>query len=132
MTIGQVATGSGLRASAIRFYEKAGVLPRPSRTGGRRQYSPSILERLAVVERAKACGFSLPEIRQLFYGFRDGAPPSERWQALAARKIIELDKLARKIAATKELLQRSCTCKDFTECGQRILAKKRSTLRDYT
>ena len=123
MTIGQVAEQSGLAASAIRFYEKAGLLPRPSRIGGRRQYDPSILERLAVVDRAKTCGFTLTEIRQLFYGFREGAPPSERWQTLARRKIIELDEMARKIAATKESLERSCTCNDFAECGKRILAK---------
>ena len=126
MTIGQVAKQSGLPASTIRFYEKAGVLLRPSRIGGRRQYASSILERLAVVDRAKACGFSLHEIQQLFYAFRDGVPPSERWQVLARRKIIDLDEMARKIATMKELLERSCTCKDFTECGQRILAKKRS------
>lgn len=123
MTIGQVARESGLRASAIRFYERAGVLPKPCRMGGRRQYDSSILERLAVVDRAKTCGFSLAEIRRLFYGFREGAPPSERWQALARRKIVELDEMARKISATKELLQRSCSCKDFGECGRRILAK---------
>jgi MerR family redox-sensitive transcriptional activator SoxR len=124
MTIGQVAKESGLAASAIRFYEQAGVLPRPIRIGGRRQYDPSILERLAVLERAKACGFSLAETRQLFYGFREGAPPSERWQTMARQKIAELDQLARKIAATKEVLQRPCACQDLAECGRRILSKK--------
>src|SRR5689334_7320550 len=97
MTIGEVAKESGLPASTIRFYEKAGALPKPSRIGGRRQYAPSILERLAVVDRAKACGLSLTEIRQLFYGFRDGAPTSERWRVLARRKIMELDDMANKI-----------------------------------
>ena len=104
----------------------AGVLPKPIRVGGRRQYDPSILERLAVLERAKACGFSLAETRQLFYGFREGAPPSERWQTLARRKIAELDELVGKIAATRELLQRPCACKDLAECGRRIFAKKRA------
>jgi len=89
MTIGQVAKESGLASSAIRFYEQTGVLPKPIRIGGRRQYDGSILEKLAVLDRAKACGFSLAEIRQLFYGFREGAPPSERWQKLARRKLIE-------------------------------------------
>ncbi len=84
-----------------------------------------MLERLAVIDRAKACGFSLAEIRQLFYGFRDGAPPSERWQTLARQKIIELDEMARKIAATRELLQRPCACNDLSECGRRILCKMR-------
>ena len=126
MTIGQVARESGFAASAIRYYEQAGVLPRPHRTSGRRQYDASVLERLAVLERAKACGFSLTETRQLFYGFRDGAPPSERWETLARRKIAELDELARKIEATRELLQRSCDCKDLAECGRRIFAKQRA------
>jgi MerR family redox-sensitive transcriptional activator SoxR len=128
MTIGQVAKESGFAASAIRYYEQAGVLPRPIRSGGRRQYEPSILGRLAVLERTKACGFSLAETRQLFYGFRDGAPPSEQWQTLARRKIAELDDLVLKIAATKKLLQRPCACKDLAECGRRILAKKRAAL----
>ena len=115
-----------MAASAIRFYEQAGVLPKPIRIGRRRQYDPSILERLAVIERAKACGFRLAETRQLFYGFRESAPPSERWQTLARRKIAELDELVRKIAAMKDLLQRSCACKDLAECGRRIFAKKRA------
>jgi MerR family redox-sensitive transcriptional activator SoxR len=127
MMIGQVAKESGLAASAIRFYEQAAVLPKPLRLGGRRQYDPSILERLAVLERAKACGFSLAEIRQLFYGFAQGTPPSERWHALARRKIAELEQLESKIAATKELLRRPCECTDLAECGRRIFAKKRAT-----
>ncbi len=127
MTIGKVAKQSGLAASAIRYYEQAGVLPKPIRIGGRRQYGPSILERLAVLERAKACGFSLAEARRLFFGFREGTPPSERWQSLARRKIAELDELMGKIAATRELLQRPCACRDLAECGRRIVAKRRAS-----
>jgi MerR family redox-sensitive transcriptional activator SoxR len=126
MTIGQVAKEAGVAASAIRFYEQAGVLPKPIRIGGRRHYDSSVLERLAVLERAKACGFSLAEARQLFNGFRGDTPPSERWQILAQRKIAELDELARKIAATKAMLERPCTCKDLNECGRRIRAKKKT------
>lgn len=125
MTIGQVAKESGLAASAIRFYEQAGVLLKPARIGGRRIYDRSILERLAVIERAKACGFSLDETRRLFFGFREGTPPSERWQTLARRKIVELDELARKIEAMKELLERPCVCEDLAECGRRMVAGKR-------
>jgi MerR family transcriptional regulator, redox-sensitive transcriptional activator SoxR len=125
MTIGDVERESGVAASAIRFYEQAGVLPKPVRMSGRRHYDASILERLAVLDRARACGFSLAEIRQLFYGFREGAPPSERWRTLARRKIAELDEMMRKISTMKRLLECSCTCKDFAECGRRILAGRR-------
>jgi MerR family redox-sensitive transcriptional activator SoxR len=122
--IGEVAAQSGFSASAIRYWERIGVLSQPRRIGGRRQYHPAVLERLAVVERAIACGFSLAEVRQLLLGFREGTPPSERWQTLARKKIAELDELARKIAATKELLLRPCTCADLGECGRWIRARK--------
>jgi MerR family redox-sensitive transcriptional activator SoxR len=126
MTIGEVARQSGMTASAIRYYEQEGVLPKPVRVGGKRQYGSTILEKLAVVERAKACGFSLAETRRLFYGFRDDTPPSQRWQGLARKKIAELDELARKIAITRELLQRPCECRDLAECGRRIARKTQS------
>jgi DNA-binding transcriptional MerR regulator len=100
------------------------VLPKPIRVGGRRHYHPSILERLALLKRTKACGFSLAEVRQLFYGFREGTPPSERWRILARRKIAGLDELAGTIVATKELLQHPCLRKDLAECGRRIFAKR--------
>jgi MerR family redox-sensitive transcriptional activator SoxR len=121
MTIGEVASRSGLKASAIRFYEMEGLLPKPERTGGRRCYDASILERLAVLQHARDCGFTLPEIKHLFTGFREGTPPSQRWQTLARKKLIELDELTRKIAAIKRLLRKSCECRDLQECGRRIL-----------
>ncbi len=127
MTIGQVAKQSGYAASAIRYYEASGILPRPARVGGKRRYDSTILERLAVMERAQACGFTLSETRALFFGFREDAPPSQRWEALARKKLVELDELARKIAATRELLERPCACKDLGECGRRIAGREKVT-----
>jgi MerR family transcriptional regulator, redox-sensitive transcriptional activator SoxR len=121
MTIGQVAKQAGLSASAIRFYEKAGVLPKPLRSGGQRRYDRTILERLVVLERAKNCGFTLEEARRLFHGFPDGTSPSVRWQTLARKKIVELDALARQVAAMKQLLRKSCDCRDLQECGRKML-----------
>jgi DNA-binding transcriptional MerR regulator len=85
------------------------------------------LEKLAVLERAEACGFSLAETRQLLYGFRESSQPSERSRAMARQKMAELNELTTNIAAMSELLRRECVCKDLAECGQRILARKRST-----
>jgi MerR family redox-sensitive transcriptional activator SoxR len=123
MTIGEVAEQGGLRASAIRFYEKSGLLPKPIRSGGQRRYDSTILERLAVLERAKDCGFTLEEVRMLFNGFRVDVPLSKRWQDLARKKIGELDALAERVAVMKGLLERAqrCRCIDFQECGRRIL-----------
>jgi MerR family redox-sensitive transcriptional activator SoxR len=118
MTIGEVAKRAGLRASAIRFYEQAGLLPKPARAGGQRRYDSAILERLAVLERAKNCGFTLEEIRRLFHG--EGRH-SERWRSLARKKIAELDSAAERIAAMKALLEKRCQCADLAECGRLIL-----------
>src|SRR5579863_9041978 len=104
MTIGQVARRTGLRASAIRFYEKAGLLPRPDRAGGQRRYDDLILDRLALLGFAKQCGFTLEEIRLLLGGFRDNAPLSSRVRNLAARKIQELDELSTRIEVMKTTL----------------------------
>ena len=49
LTIGQVASRTGLRVSAIRYYESRGLLPKVSRIGGRRVYEGLVLERLAII-----------------------------------------------------------------------------------
>src|SRR5260370_3311962 len=118
MTIGEVAKKAGLRASAIRYYEKAGLLPKPARSGGQRRYDSGILARLAVLERAKNCGFTLKEARQLF---NDQGRPAQRWQRLAPKKIAELDSLIERATAIKELLVRRCQCADLEEFGQKML-----------
>lgn len=127
MTIGQVARKTGLRASAIRFYEKAGLLPKPARSGGQRRYDHLILDRLAVLRFAKQCGFTLQEIRLLLGGFRDDAPLSLRVRNMAARKIQELDELSRRIQVMKTTLSRAgrCRCVDLQECGRRLRAAAR-------
>jgi MerR family redox-sensitive transcriptional activator SoxR len=126
LTIGQVAKEAGVRPSAIRYYEKAGLIPKPARSGGQRRYDRTVLERLAVLEFAKQCGFTLAEARKLFNGFRDEAPLSTRLQGLAKRKIIELDAMAGRIALMKTLLERAqrCRCIDFRECGRKILERR--------
>jgi len=117
MTIGEVARRTGLRSSAIRFYERAGLLPKPVRAAGQRRYDDTILDRIAVLERAKACGFTLAEIRMLFH---DQGSHSAKWRRLAARKIAELDATVQRISAMKDLLERACHCATIAECGRRI------------
>ena len=64
--IGQVAQRTGLTVDAIRFYEKAGLLPRAARTaGGYRLYQDRDVADLEFIQRAQQLGFSLSEIREL-------------------------------------------------------------------
>jgi DNA-binding transcriptional MerR regulator len=117
MTIGELAKRTGLRASAIRFYEQAGLLPKPARTSGQRRYDASILDRIAVLERAKTCGFTLSEIGLLF---NDHGSHSIKWRRLAVKKMAELDMAMERIATMKDLLQRRCECATVAECGRCI------------
>jgi len=67
LQIGQVAKKTGLSVDAIRFYEKAGLLPKPGRTdAGYRVYQQHEVADLEFIKKAQQLGFSLKEIRELF------------------------------------------------------------------
>jgi MerR family redox-sensitive transcriptional activator SoxR len=133
LRIGEVAKRTGLRASAIRYYEDLKLITPPGRSGGSRRYDERSVERLELIAFAKDAGFTLVEIRRLVSGFTDGTPASERWHLLAERKLADLDRAAERIEAMRAILKRAirCGCLDLEECAKRITAAKssRSTLR---
>lgn len=126
MTISEVAGQIGLRASAIRYYEQIGILPPPPRVSGKRRYDRSVLHRLIMVQRARETGFTLDEIKELFFGFREGTPPSVRWEKLRKRKIVELDAMLERVQSMRSLLnqQGKCRCAALEECGKKIFEKQ--------
>jgi DNA-binding transcriptional MerR regulator len=78
---------------------------------------------LAVVRRAQEAGFSLEEIRRLFFGFQSATPVSARWQKLAGEKLAELDAQMAQLQTMKDLLERlrtRCRCETINECGAAI------------
>src|SRR5271156_4079528 len=101
LSISEVARQVGLRASAIRYYEQIGLLPAVLRVTGRRRYDASVFHRLAIIQRARQLGFTLDEIRQLFFGFGHVARASERWQKLSRIKLAELDNLMDSVRAVR-------------------------------
>ena len=126
MTISEVANQIGLRPSAIRYYEEIGILPAAQRVGGQRRYDATVLHRLVVIQRARQTGFTLTEIKQLFFGFRSGTPPSVRWQKLKKRKIVELDAMLEHIQTMRDLLEQQgkCRCTALEECGRKMFEKQ--------
>jgi MerR family redox-sensitive transcriptional activator SoxR len=122
-TISEVARQIGLQPSAIRYYERIGLLPPAQRISGQRRYDSTILYRLAIVQRARQLGFTLEEIRQLFLGFRNVTRASERWQKLSQRKLAELDVLMDGIRTVRRLLKKmmqDCRCDTLNQCGKGI------------
>jgi MerR family redox-sensitive transcriptional activator SoxR len=130
LSISSVAKQFGLRASAIRYYEKIGVLPRAERTSGQRRYDGTVLRRLAVIQRAQQVGFSLDEIRELFSGFHGGTPASRRWQQFSDRKLAELEAAMERIKIMQGLLLRmnNCRCATLDQCGEGLLRAVGTTI----
>jgi MerR family redox-sensitive transcriptional activator SoxR len=123
LTISEVARQVGLQPSAIRYYERIGILLPAQRICGQRRYDSTVLYRLAVIQRARQIGLTLDEIRQLFFGFRNVTRASERWQKLSRRKLAELDGLMDGIKTMQRLLKKmmqSCRCETLDQCGKGI------------
>ena len=123
MPIGELARRASLRTSAVRYYERLGLLPAPERKNGRRRYDEETLDRLRVIAFARAAGFSLREIRQLFAG----KPYSRRLRDLATGKIDELEGTIARARAMQSLLRAAlrCDCLTIEECGRRIRSASR-------
>ena len=122
--IGELARTTGLAASAIRYYEAAGLLPKPSRRGGQRRYGPEAIGRLRIIQIARAAGFTVAETRIFLTGFSSSVPPAARWRSLAERKLAEIKLQLRRCAQMQQLLETSfrCGCAQLGDCEQALLA----------
>jgi DNA-binding transcriptional MerR regulator len=105
--IGELAALAGVSRDTLRHYERVGVLPAPFRAAnGYRLYRAGALERVRLVRRALAVGFSLDELAQILAARRRGETPCRRVRTLAADKLEtirtrlgELEKLRDELAA---------------------------------
>ncbi|HEY1012680.1 MAG TPA: MerR family DNA-binding protein [Herpetosiphonaceae bacterium] len=119
LTTGAVAQALGLRTSAVRYYERIGLIPRPPLVSGQRRYDPSILPLLQLIQVGQQAGFSLIELHTLVHGFDPATPPSARWQALAHTKLAEIRTRMQHLAAMEQMLMGAlaCTCPTVTACA---------------
>ena len=110
LSIGEVAKRTGIRTSALRYYEDAGILPAPARLSGRRRYDADTIHRIDVLRFAQQAGFTLEEIKTLFHGFGAETPLSARWRSLARAKLHELDLLTKRIRRMRRALGLGLKC----------------------
>jgi MerR family redox-sensitive transcriptional activator SoxR len=127
LRIGEVAQQAGIATSALRYYEKVGLLPAPARVSKRRQYDQNILGRIRIILLARDAGFSVSETRSFFKGFPVGTTPARRWREMAERKLAELNRLIERIEAMKAILRASfnCECRELSDCERLIVEKNR-------
>lgn len=123
MTIGEVATRSGLAASTLRFYEKEKLLRRPSRISGRRNYDDEVFANLRLIQMALESGFTIREARTLIHGFSGVVSPSKRWRDLAHKKLKDVRTRIKQLQHAEKLLERATICKCMTlgECAHQLL-----------
>ena len=108
--IGEVEKRAGVSARTIRYYEELGLLPGVRRrSGGRRVYGPDELERLRFIQRLKALGLSLAEIKDLNAVYAIGGSTRDmllRLEELLDKHRGELDARIEELLALREEIDR--------------------------
>ena len=114
LTIGELATRTGVATSALRYYEELGLLPAPGRVSGQRRYPNSAVGLVGVILLLRDVGFSLGESKA-FLGSRTQA---DSWRGLAQRKLADLDQQIAKAQTAKEAITHALHCPydDITTC----------------
>jgi MerR family redox-sensitive transcriptional activator SoxR len=118
--IGRVAERTGLAVSAIRFYERHGLVSSFRNDGGHRRFRRSTIRRVSFILIAQRLGYSLTEIRSHLERLPEGRTPDEAdWETLAIdfgadidRRIDELTRLRARLSTCI-----GCGCLSLSRCG---------------
>jgi MerR family redox-sensitive transcriptional activator SoxR len=118
LSIGEVAAATGLQASAIRYYEEAGILPKADRVSGKRRYHPDMIDRLMLIRFCSRLGMRLVDIRQLL-ATPTGARAKEYWRRLVDGKLDDIADLISAARGVERILResRDCDCVTLESCA---------------
>ncbi|MGB3042271.1 MAG: helix-turn-helix domain-containing protein [Xanthobacteraceae bacterium] len=120
LTIGQLARETGTKAETVRFYEKSGLLPVPSRTKGNyRSYDRAHLNRLSFIRRARDLGFSLDQVRTLLALSDDRNQSCAAIDTVAKEHRTEIERKIADLQSMKAELDRmidQCGCGVVADC----------------
>jgi len=106
MDIGKVARWSGLPASTLRYYEEKGLIRSIGRSGLKRVFGESVLQRLSLIALGRTAGFSLDDIAGMLAA--ESGPAIDREQL--ARKADQMDQTIRLLSAIREGLRHAAQC----------------------
>lgn len=107
MQIGEAAARAGVEASAIRFYEQAGVLPAPERTAsGYRDYTLDEVDLIRFVRRARSLGIPLEDVRQIVELRTRGEAPCGVVRRVMAREAAAIESRIRELEELRAELER--------------------------
>ena len=120
LTVGEVAHRSGFAPSALRFYEREGLLAATRTTGGQRRYERSVLRRLAFIRAARNIGLSLEEVRDALLRLPGGRTPTRAdWMTLSRSWRARLDAQIAALEALRDGLDAciGCGCLSLRRCA---------------
>ena len=119
LRIGEVAERSGFAVSAVRFYERQGLIEAERDGGGQRRFAPAVLRRLAFIRAAQHVGLSLDEIREAFANLPEGRTPTKAdWSRLSRSWRPRLDAEIAALEALRDGLDAciGCGCLSLRSC----------------
>jgi MerR family transcriptional regulator, redox-sensitive transcriptional activator SoxR len=119
LTIGDVVERSGFPHSALRFYEREGLVHATRTTGGQRRYERSVLRRLAFVRAARAIGIGLDDVRAALAALpADHTPTKADWTRLSQTWRGRLDEQIDALTALRDGLDSciGCGCLSLARC----------------
>jgi DNA-binding transcriptional MerR regulator len=105
LTVGVLAKRIGVRPSAVRFYERRGLVASERLANGYRVYSQEAVGVLRFINRAKALGFSLEEVREILTLRRGGEEPCDCVRAMIERNLLAIDKRITELSRLRRQLR---------------------------
>ncbi len=120
LAVGELARRSGVRVSAIHFYERKGLIASVRTAGNQRRYERDTLRRVAIIRMAQQVGIPLAEVVHLFAALPEAAKTTRRdWQKISKRWADDLD---RRIALLRDLRANlgdciGCGCLSLSRCN---------------
>ena len=110
MTSGELARLAGVSVDTLHHYEAKGVLPRPARQANAyRAYSAEALDRVQLVRRALAIGFTLDELARILSIRDSGGAPCRKVRVMAGEKLQQLEKRIEELCALRDQMKNMMT-----------------------
>ncbi|WP_330335932.1 redox-sensitive transcriptional activator SoxR [Streptomyces sp. NBC_00557] len=119
LTVGELARRSGVTTSALRFYEREGLISSHRTAGNQRRYSRDMLRRVAFIRVSQRVGIPLSVIRDALSVLPTGRAPSrEEWAALSAHWRADLDRRIQQLLKLRDELDDciGCGCLTLERC----------------
>ena len=120
LTIGQLSARSGVSQSALRFYERKGLIAADRSSGNQRRYPPVALRRVALVQAGRAAGIPLERIRAALDTLpADRSPTKRDWERLSRSWRSELDERIATLEGIRGRLSGciGCGCLSMRRCA---------------